>query len=98
MGEAAFGWRLAVYWKSDQAFHEGTVMGFDASMGRHHVVYTDGDEERLHLGNEHIKWLSPPEGVSLGVQVRASLPTWHRKPNPALIGFTSGCARLAVSR
>ena len=54
------GWRIAVYWKTDQTFYPGTVQAFDATTGRHHVVYADGDEEHLCLYNESLKWLLPP--------------------------------------
>ena len=54
------GWRIAVYWKTDQTFYPGTVQAFDATTGRHHVVYADGDEEHLCLSNESLKWLLPP--------------------------------------
>ena len=72
IGKQAVGWRIAVYWKTDQTFYPGLVQAFDATTGRHHVLYADGDEEHLCLSSESLKWLLPPP-------FRVSLPP--RPPN-----------------
>lgn len=74
-GSAAIGWRIAVYWKSNQAFYTGTVQAFDAAMSRHHVLYNSSDEEYLLLAVEHIKWLqSPPPPAARTAKVQNTTP------------------------
>lgn len=41
-GEEMIGWRIAVYWKEEQHFYEGTVEDYDSELDQHTVSYVDG--------------------------------------------------------
>jgi hypothetical protein len=64
-GSAAVGWRVAVYWRSDAAFHSGDVAAYYPASGRHRVVYDDRADETLDLGAEVLRWVLPL-GVAAG--------------------------------
>lgn len=36
-GRDAVGWRVAVYWKDDRTFYEGTLADYEPSSARHKV-------------------------------------------------------------
>lgn len=56
------GRRIKVFWPLDKAWHEGRVSSFDASKGKHLVLYEDGEEEALDLRSKKFEWLEeePP--------------------------------------
>ena len=37
------GWRIAVYWKDEHTFYEGTVEEYDSELDQHTVSYNDGE-------------------------------------------------------
>ncbi|WIA36524.1 hypothetical protein OEZ86_007818 [Tetradesmus obliquus] len=63
-GRDAVGWRMAVYWKDDRTFYEGTLADYEPSSARHKVQYVDGEQEWLALRNERVIWRLPPKDDS----------------------------------
>ncbi|WIA16327.1 hypothetical protein OEZ85_013026 [Tetradesmus obliquus] len=63
-GRDAVGWRVAVYWKDDHTFYEGTLADYEPSSARHKVQYVDGEQEWLALRNERVIWRLPPKDDS----------------------------------
>lgn len=55
-GAAAVGWTVSVLSVTDGAHHKGEVLAFDAATGRQHVLYSDGEDERLLLHQESVQW------------------------------------------
>lgn len=41
-GEGLVGWRIAVYWKEEKQFYQGTVEDYDAELDQHTISYNDG--------------------------------------------------------
>ncbi|XP_027117144.1 histone H3-lysine(4) N-trimethyltransferase ATX1-like isoform X1 [Coffea arabica] len=60
-----------VFWPLDADWYKGRVVAYDLEMGRHSVEYEDGDEEKLILSNERIKFHISPEEMQR-LKLRAS--------------------------
>ena len=61
MGEQAVGWRVAVHWQADKAFHPAIVESYDATTGQHCLAYSRGEQEHLHLSRQSLKWCPRPD-------------------------------------
>lgn len=49
--------RIRVYWPLDKKWYEGRVTSYDKTSRKHSVLYDDGEEELLELGEEKIEWI-----------------------------------------
>ncbi|KAJ9537076.1 hypothetical protein OSB04_029809 [Centaurea solstitialis] len=54
---------VRVYWPLDADWYCGCVAKYDLESQRHHVEYEDGDEERVILSKERIKFHVSPEEI-----------------------------------
>ncbi|PHT39227.1 Histone-lysine N-methyltransferase ATX2 [Capsicum baccatum] len=50
------GLKCKAYWPLDAEWYVGHISGYDSETARHHVTYTDGDNEEVLLSNERIKF------------------------------------------
>ncbi|XP_031112629.1 histone-lysine N-methyltransferase ATX2-like isoform X1 [Ipomoea triloba] len=57
------GLQCKVYWPLDADWYKGRILGYNFDTGRHHVKYTDGDEEHLILSNERVKFFVSAEEI-----------------------------------
>ncbi|RAL54385.1 hypothetical protein DM860_001513 [Cuscuta australis] len=57
------GLQCKVYWPLDADWYKGCVHGYNFDTGRHHVKYSDGDEEHLILTNERVKFFVSAEDI-----------------------------------
>lgn len=71
LDEAAVGWGLALHSPGCQRWCPGQVLTFNATTGRHHIGYEDGEDEWLELAREPLLWLQPPCAAT---PFRAGLP------------------------
>ncbi|KAK9832914.1 hypothetical protein WJX74_001631 [Apatococcus lobatus] len=56
----AVGWRVRVFWPAMGRWYQGKVKDYDASTGKHLLVYKDGDVQNAMLRNEAVEWLDKP--------------------------------------
>ncbi|XP_024961798.1 histone-lysine N-methyltransferase ATX2-like isoform X2 [Cynara cardunculus var. scolymus] len=61
--EKFVGLQCKVYWPLDADWYCGCVAKYDLESHRHHVEYEDGDEERVILSKERIKFHVSPEEI-----------------------------------
>ncbi|CAK9167735.1 unnamed protein product [Ilex paraguariensis] len=57
------GLQCKVYWPLDADWYSGRIVGYDLATDRHHIEYEDGDEEKLILANERIKFYLAAEDM-----------------------------------
>ena len=55
-GTTAVGWGLSIYSHAEEAWVQGQVLSWSSRQGQHHVLYEDGEDEWLKLGEEHVRW------------------------------------------
>ncbi|KAL3506598.1 hypothetical protein ACH5RR_031980 [Cinchona calisaya] len=55
------GLQCKVFWPLDADWYKGHIVTYDCETGRHHLEYEDGDEEKLILSNEKVKFYVSPE-------------------------------------
>lgn len=84
--ELVIGKKLRVYWPLDKAWYAGQVKAFNAKLGKHMVVYDDGEEENVNLEKEKVEWI---EDVEDGKEV-----TWSTRKRSQPQNLTSGSKRL----
>lgn len=58
-GAAAVGWGLSIFSHAEEVWVQGQVLSWNCRQGQHHVLYEDGEDEWLKLGEEHVRWHSP---------------------------------------
>ena len=54
MGDELENWQIAVYWKREQMFYQGTIKEYDADTQQHLIAYDDGE------GTQHLRTWSLP--------------------------------------
>ena len=55
-GSNDVGRKIAVLWKSERRYFAGTVAAYDSINGKHHVKYSDGDDEWIAVAKHDVKW------------------------------------------
>ena len=50
------GRKIAVLWKSERRYFAGVVAAYDSINGKHHVKYSDGDDEWITVSKHDVKW------------------------------------------
>ena len=55
-GTTAVGWGLSIFSYAEEAWVQGQVLSWNCRQGQHHVLYEDGEDEWLKLGEEHLQW------------------------------------------
>lgn len=92
-GADAVGRRLRIYWPGMGRWYAGTVRGYDAATGRHHVVYKDGDSLEHRLRHEAVRWVDQEQqqqhsvGVVAAPPVAANIPLAAVRREPAGFGL-----------
>ena len=84
--ELVIGKKLRVYWPLDKVWYTGQVKAFDAKLGKHVVVYDDGEEENVLLEKEKVEWI---EDVENGKEIM-----WSTRKRSQPQNLTSGSKRL----
>ena len=56
-GEAALGWVVSVCCMADNQCHEGQLIAYKSETDQHHILYLDGEDEWLKLGQESMTWI-----------------------------------------
>lgn len=51
------GWRLKLFWGATGEWIEAEVLSWDERKKKHHVLYLDGEEEWVDLGQEALVWI-----------------------------------------
>lgn len=74
--ESVIGKKVKVYWPLDKAWYAGCVKSYNATLGQHVVLYDDGEEEHVALGNEKVEWL--PETVEIKEETDVKRPPQGR--------------------
>jgi hypothetical protein len=59
-GEAAVGWRVAVFWPAENDFFRGKISRYDEFTKAFDVIYDDGDRSIVRLADDRMKWVLPP--------------------------------------
>lgn len=57
-GTAAVGWGLSIISHAEEVWVQGQVLSWNSRQGQHHVLYEDGEDEWLKLGEEQVRWHS----------------------------------------
>ena len=57
-GTAAVGWGLSIFSHAEEVWVHGQVVSWNSRQGQHHVLYEDGEDEWLKLGEEQVRWHS----------------------------------------
>ena len=55
-GTIAVGWGLSIFSYAEEAWVQGQVLSWNSRQGQHHVLYEDGEDEWLKLGEENVRW------------------------------------------
>ncbi|XP_024523621.1 histone-lysine N-methyltransferase ASHH3 isoform X2 [Selaginella moellendorffii] len=63
------GHRVRVWWPLDQKYYSGRIIRYNASIGKHQILYDDGDEEEISLLEEKWSW-EKKEGAILEQKLR----------------------------
>jgi hypothetical protein len=54
--EAAIGWRVGVWWESDEVFYYGVIKDYSKKEKTHHILFEDDADEWLDLSKEKVEW------------------------------------------
>jgi hypothetical protein len=57
LDQEAVGWRLKLFWGATGEWIEAEVLSWDERKKKHHVLYLDGEEEWVDLGQEALLWV-----------------------------------------
>ncbi|KAF3451574.1 hypothetical protein FNV43_RR07669 [Rhamnella rubrinervis] len=90
--KAFVGLRCKVYWPRDAEWYSGRVVSYTTDSNRHHVVYDDGDEEKLKLWKQQIKFY-----VSGAELETLNLSRCHKNMNSTLVTNISLYNKTVVS-
>lgn len=74
-GPEVVGRRLSVFWPEDDEYYAGVVSGYNSEDGRHTVMYDDGEEERVMLSNETLRWEGEEGEVSVKRPLAPAAPS-----------------------
>ena len=101
-GTTAVGWGLSIFSYAEEAWLQAQVLSWNSRQAQHHVLYEDGEDEWLKLGEEHVRWshskcnISQRAGLQEGTLASSpvALLVLHQKRGAAGGGGGGGSSRM----